>query len=424
MLPLQLTDALKALSVAQGGTLFSTTLAACMVLLRLYTGRSDIAVGSPLAGRNRGDIEGLIGLFVNPVVFRVQANVDLRFTEFMAVVRDAVWEALANQDVPFERVLEERRRRGEHNADPFYTINFICQTQYARASTLVHEFCGIRLSTMPSKSQGALYDLNLFVVQREDGWRLSLEYNTDRYSEPTAQSMLANFRALLEEIVNNPECPLSKFKVAGVISRRLMPDGAPAATQRSPATTTAIASNTDLQSAVEETYVLPASLAQKRFWLLAKVAMDSSAYHMPACVEISGPLSYAVLEASIQNLLDRHEILRTTFEEVDGELSQIVAASKTFKLEVSDVKPEAGVARDSQITELLRGEAQLPFDLSRGPLFRVKLFHIGANEHILIVTLHHIIADGWSQNIVQRELWSFYEILSDNREEALSSLAI
>ncbi len=112
-----------------------------MVLLRLYTGRSDIAVGSPLAGRNRGDIEGLIGLFVNPVVFRVQANVDLRFTEFMAVVRDAVWEALANQDVPFERVLDERRRRGEHNADPFYTINFICQTQYARASTLVHEFC-------------------------------------------------------------------------------------------------------------------------------------------------------------------------------------------------------------------------------------------------------------------------------------------
>ena len=215
MLPLQLTDALKALSVAQGGTMFITTLAACMVLLRLYTGRSDLAVGSPLAGRNRGDIEGLIGLFVNPVVFRAQTSDNIRFTEFMAMVRDLVWEALANQDVPFERVLDERRRRGEHNEDPFYTVNFICQTQYARASTMVHEFCGIRLSTMPSKSQGALYDLNFFVVQREDGWRLSLEFNTDRYSEPTAQSMLAHFRALLDEIVNNPECRLSDFKIAG-----------------------------------------------------------------------------------------------------------------------------------------------------------------------------------------------------------------
>ena len=424
MLPLQLTDALKALSVAQGGTMFITTLAACMVLLRLYTGRSDLAVGSPLAGRNRGDIEGLIGLFVNPVVFRAQTSDNIHFTEFIAMVRDLVWEALANQDVPFERVLDERRRRGEHNEDPFYTVNFICQTQYARASTMVHEFCGIRLSTMPSKSQGALYDLNLFVVQREDGWRLSLEFNTDRYSEPTAQSMLAHFRALLDEIIDNPECRLSDFKIAGAITPRLMPDHAPAATQQSPATVTVMAGNPDLQSPVEGPYILPASVAQKRFWLLARVAMDSSAYHMPACVELSGPLSYAVFEASIQSLLNRHEILRTTFEEVDGELSQIVAASKTFKLAVSDVELEAGPARDVQITALLRDEAQRPFDLGRGPLFRVKLFRIGLNEHILILTLHHIIADGWSQNIVQRELWSLYEMLLDNRKAALSPLAI
>ena len=425
MLPHQLSHALKELSVAQGGTMFITTLAACIALLHLYTGKSDIAVGSPLAGRNRADIEGLIGLFVNQVVYRVQTTDDPRFAELMAIVRDVVWEALANQDVPFERVLDERQRGGEQNQDPFYSINFICQREYARASTMVFEFCGIRLSTMPSKSQGALYDLNFFMVEREVGWRLSLEYNTDRYSEATAQRMLENFRELLDQIANNPECRLSDFRISGTIAARQIGDLSAGATQQegigSTMSPVIIADGT---STIEDAYVLPASVAQKRFWLLSKVAMDSTAFHMPACVKLSGSLSYRTLEDSFQKLVDRHEILRTTFEEIDGELSQIVAAPKKFALAMSDAESNLADSGGEYIRTLLREEAQQAFDLARGPLFRARVFRLGVNEHVLVVTLHHIIADGWSQNILQRELWSIYESLSDNRETTLAPLAI
>lgn len=109
MLGRDLTDTLKSFSTSHGSTLFITTLAACVALLKLQTGKSDLAVGSPLAGRNRTDTEGLIGLFVNPVVFRIRDVDNPRFLELLGSVRETVWEALANQDAPFEMVLEDRR---------------------------------------------------------------------------------------------------------------------------------------------------------------------------------------------------------------------------------------------------------------------------------------------------------------------------
>ena len=159
-----------------------------------------------------------------------------------------------------------------------------------------------------------------------------------------------------------------------------------------------------------ETYCLPASMSQKRFWLLEKVALNSTAFHMPACVKILGQLSYPVLQASIQQLLERHETLRTTFAEVEGELCQIVQSRPIAKLEIVDARSESGFPDEEKMTTLLRAEAERRFDLARGPLARIGLFRTGVAEHVLIITLHHIIADGWSQGILQRDLWSIYEL--------------
>jgi condensation domain-containing protein len=215
LLPRELTEALKKFGNEQGGTLFITSLAVCLALLRRYSGETDIAVGSPLAGRNRTDLEGLVGLFVNHVVFRSDVAGDPTFPEFVAQVRDTVWEAFANQDVPFGNVVKEARGSPESQSDPFFFVNFICQREYARAATFVFEFAGIRMSTMPSKSQGALYDLNFFMVEREVGWRLSLEYNTDLYSERTAKQMLEHFREILDAVAANPNRRLSEFSLSG-----------------------------------------------------------------------------------------------------------------------------------------------------------------------------------------------------------------
>ena len=215
LLPRELTEGLREFSNEQGGTLFITSLAVCSALLCRYSGETDIAVGSPLAGRNRADLENLVGLFVNHVVFRSDVTGDPPFTEFVAKVRDTVWEALANQDVPFGTVVLGARGSPESQSDPFFFVNFICQREYARAATFVFEFAGIRMSTMPSKSQGALYDLNFFMVEREVGWRLSLEYNIDLYSESTAKQMLVHFREMLDAVAANPNRRLSEFSLSG-----------------------------------------------------------------------------------------------------------------------------------------------------------------------------------------------------------------
>jgi thioesterase domain-containing protein/non-ribosomal peptide synthetase component F len=404
MLERDLTEALKSLSTSRGGTMFITTLAACLTLFKLRTGRSDLALGSPLAGRSRADTEKLIGLFANPVVFRVRDVDNPRFSEFIDRVRETVWEALTNQDAPFELVLEDQRSSRECKPDPFYTVNFICQTQYARASTMVFEFCGVRLSTMPSKSQGALYDLNFFMVQREDGWRLSLEYNTDRYTGSTAQQMLDALHVLLKEIVKTPDSRLADFSIASSLA------SGPQAPSHNDSEVTATDAGDGIEQPTsgDETYLLPASMSQKRFWLLAKVALNSAALHMPACVKISGPLSYPVLQTSVQQLVDRHESLRATFAEVDGELCQIVHSSPTANLKIVDRRFDCNSLDQDTMTALLRAEAEQKFDLARGPLARMTLFRTGEAEHLLIVTLHHIIADGWSQGILQRDLWSIY----------------
>src|SRR5215471_11457021 len=216
MLSNELTDTLKAFSDRLGGTMFTTALAACMVMLRRCTGETDISVASPLAGRSRAEIEKLVGLFFNNLTLRVDVSGDPTFEEFAGIVRDTVWEAFANQDIPFEDVVKAVRPQSDPLRDAFLSINFVCQREYARASTYVHKFGDVTVSTMPSKSMGALYDLNFFMIQREAGWRLSLDYNTSLYQEATAAGMLTCFREVLEAIAQNPKRRLSEFALSEI----------------------------------------------------------------------------------------------------------------------------------------------------------------------------------------------------------------
>ncbi len=259
LLPKNLTDALRDFSNKQGGTMFITTLAACMMVLRKATGENDITVGSTIAGRNRTDLEGLIGLFINHLVFRNQSAGSPTFAAFANSVKETVWEAFANQDIPQENVLKAIRPEQDPYSEPLYLINFICQREYARAATFVFEFAGIRMSTLPSKSQGALYDLCFFMVEREVGWRLSLEYNTDIYSPARAQHLLDNFRELLEAVATNPDRKLEELSLSGgqalSIAKKDIPPKEP---ELSPPLS-------DTESETSPVYAMPASPIQAAF---------------------------------------------------------------------------------------------------------------------------------------------------------------
>ncbi len=173
-----------------------------------------------------------------------------------------------------------------------------------------------------------------------------------------------------------------------------------------------------------EVYAMPASIAQERFWLLANLFPGNPAFHMPACVRVTGTISEKLLEKSFQILLERHETLRTTFEVVNKELMQIISPASVFSLPIEVVSNIVEAGGEARLQQLVCGEAQKPFDLVRGPVFRARLFRLGIEDHVLVITIHHILADGWSHKVFQLELWSAYEALTKNREPELPPLAI
>jgi len=145
---------------------------------------------------------------------------------------------------------------------------------------------------------------------------------------------------------------------------------------------------------------------------------------VPACVRIRGPLSIGALKKSFQLVVDRHEALRTTFAELDGEVVQIVADTIPASFSVSRLSMAAEHDRTGRVAHPIREEALRRFDLVSGSLARARLFSVQPDEHILAVTLHHSVADALSQRVLQRELWAAYEALLDGGEPELPPLVI
>jgi non-ribosomal peptide synthetase component F/thioesterase domain-containing protein/NRPS condensation-like uncharacterized protein len=417
LLPRELTDKLRILSRAQNTTFFVVSMAACMVLLNRYTGNVDLAIRTPLAGRSRVEFEGLIGQFVNHVVVRAALSDDLTFSDFLARVRERVWGALANQDAPFERVLPEIAGGEASAAESLFGINFVCQREYGRGGPFQFEFDGIQMTTLPSKSQGALYDLNFFLVEREVGWRLSVEFKTDLYTRDTAESLLEHFQELLYEIAADPKKRLSELSLTetdALRKRRELSAG-------SSVVKDAI-SLEDMPAT--ETLAMPASFAQERFWALSQIDPSNPTFHIPVALQLSGKLSVPVLEKSFKLLISRHETLRTTFSEIDGELMQVIRGDCPFTLEKVTLEGLGETERASRLKTMVLEEVERPFDLSALPLFRALLCRLGPQEHVLVITIHHILADAWSVQVFQRELWTAYENLQLGRDVSLPPLAL
>ncbi|HSK77695.1 MAG TPA: amino acid adenylation domain-containing protein [Thermoanaerobaculia bacterium] len=148
---------------------------------------------------------------------------------------------------------------------------------------------------------------------------------------------------------------------------------------------------------------LPCSFAQQRLWFLDRLMPQSAGYNMPANLRLEGPLDVSALEASLAGIVRRHESLRTTFAAVDGQPVQRIAPPGPWMLPVVDLSGDPEAAGREALAESLA-----PFDLERGPLFRAKLLKLADDDHLLLVTMHHIVSDGWSINVFFRELAALY----------------
>lgn len=153
----------------------------------------------------------------------------------------------------------------------------------------------------------------------------------------------------------------------------------------------------------EELYVLPSSLAQQRLWLLDQVLPDTSLYAIPVAVRLCGRLDAGALRGALTEVVARHEVLRTVLRLHGSEVMQVVSAPAEVELPVLDVGGDAGLALDRAA-----GLASAPFDLGSGPLLRCALLRLGHDDHVLVLVLHHTIADGLSIRVLIRELVTIY----------------
>ncbi|MCP4663456.1 MAG: AMP-binding protein, partial [bacterium] len=203
----ELSAALEALSRREGATLYMTLLATFQLLLSRTTGRDDVVVGSPIAGRNRREIEALIGFFVNTLVLRTRLRHHGSFRELVAEVRRVTLDAYAHQDLPFERLVEELQAQRDLSSTPLFQVMFILQNAPAAGV----EMPGLAPDALTAEATTAKFDLTLSLQEGEAGASGALEYNTDLFDPTTMVRLAGHFERLLEGIVEDPERRLAEL---------------------------------------------------------------------------------------------------------------------------------------------------------------------------------------------------------------------
>ncbi|MBD6618563.1 amino acid adenylation domain-containing protein [Komarekiella sp. 'clone 1'] len=208
-------EQLKAIARQKGITLFMLLLAAFQTFLYRYTGQNDIAVGTPVANRNRDEVKGLIGFFVNTLVLRTDMSGDPTFDELLTRVKKVALGAYTHQDLPFDQLVEALQPERDTSRTPLFQVMFNVQ-DYSQ----LPEMPGLALSLLKIETKTAQFDLSLSIEIAEERVMASFEYNTDLFDATTITKMLRHFQNLLSSITANPQTRLSNLPLLSATDRQ------------------------------------------------------------------------------------------------------------------------------------------------------------------------------------------------------------
>ena len=207
---------LKGLSQREATTLFMTLLAAFNVLLSRYTGQDDIVVGSPFTNRQRAEVEGLIGFFVNTVPLRTSLSGDLSFRQLLQQVKATALEAYDHRELPFEKLVESLRPERNLSYNPMFQVLFAVQNSAA----VTEKVAGITLQLQDVDTGTSKFDLTCTVISHDDKFETNFEYNTDLFEPATIRRMIDSFHSILQAVVENPEMPISRLPLLNEKARQ------------------------------------------------------------------------------------------------------------------------------------------------------------------------------------------------------------
>ncbi|QRN95172.1 non-ribosomal peptide synthase/polyketide synthase [Archangium violaceum] len=206
----ELSERVRALAQAEGSTPFMVLLAALQVVLYRYSGQEDLCVGSPVSGRNRTELEGLVGLFINTLVLRTRVAPGLRLRELLARVREATLEAYAHQDVPFERLVDELKLPRRLGHSPLFQVMLAFQQQELLPEQTLP---GLRAHLLPVDAGTSRFDLSLSLTDSAEGFQGSLEYSTDLFERDTVERLSGHLMQVLATFVAHPERRVEEVEV-------------------------------------------------------------------------------------------------------------------------------------------------------------------------------------------------------------------
>ncbi len=216
IVPAELTERLRALAARGGGSLFGALVAMCTLLLRRWSGQTDLAVGTVVSGRQRTELAELIGMFVNTIVLRSRVDDAESFTTLLDAVRDTVRDGLAHQDVPFERVVDALVPERDTSRTPLFQAMVVLQN----AANPVPTLPGVAVSDLPLPEQTTSFDLSFDFVEQGAELAGSLVYNSDLFEAATIQRMTAHLLAVCAAVASAPDRPLAALDLLPAPERR------------------------------------------------------------------------------------------------------------------------------------------------------------------------------------------------------------
>jgi amino acid adenylation domain-containing protein len=398
-IPADVAAAVREAARGRRATPFMALLAAWQALLGRWAGQHDVVVGSPVAGRTRAELEGVIGLFVNLLPLRADLSGDPTFAALLDRVRLATLDAFAHPALPFDRLVREVGAGRDRSHPPVFQAVFVLNGEMAPP-----EMEGVRMELRHPETGTSEFDLTLSLFEEGDGLTGRLTYRTSLFDAETIASLGDAYVAILRQASANPLARLSDVEIPPIgagshptIQGEVPFGRIPGAMERAGSIPRA-----------RREGAIPASDAQRRLWLVDRLRPGSAAYNIANAFRVSGPLDAAALERALGETVRRHEALRTTFAVADGEPVQVISPAGAFTLPIVDLAAIPPHEREAAAARRAAEEAARPFDLERGPLFRAALLRLEADDHVLLLTLHHVVGDGWSMGVLYREMSALY----------------
>lgn len=387
----RLLEGLRALGQQSGSTLSMTLLAAFAVLLHGYTDQTDMLIGTPLSVRNRLELEGMPGCFLNTLVFRLDVSGNPPFLELVKRVREETLAAYQHQDLPFERLVEEIQPARTLGEVPLIQVafNFVVDKEALQPLAM----SGVRLALFEMPDGMADLDLLLSVIEDAQGLNILFQYRRDLFPAELIATMTQQYYRLLERVVAYAQQPCRELARTIVVESEKYRQAA-----------------IEGESSPAATKLLPSSNLTRNqflFWMGQKLQPQVPLYNSISVFTFSKALNPQHFQQAFAALCAQVDVLRTVIEEYDGVPVQKVLPVAPGQMEYIDLSQETDAHTSFDLW--LQKRCTKNFDLSKNLVDSV-LLKLAPEEFIWYITQHHIITDKWSTAIVCRRLLALYDL--------------